>query len=341
MQPYSRVLLLISIVFLALIQTGNAQAYAEGQRFVFRAKMGVLAVPPQTSIDISLSYETPFGLTLGEPVDVETILEGDANGVTYRPATLTFMPGLSVDSATGAVTGIPTGDEGAAYAIAVEAVKDGKVVATTEVLERILREPLRVEVVPDDILLTAGDDFPSEGTAATASGGDPDTIGWSLESAPAWLAIKPGITAREVHLARADGVEMTPSSPTVVTLVVYDAEGREDRSRTFNAGILPAILKLLAEDGAANDQFGYSVALSADGGTALLGMPYDDFDGNTNAGAAYVFRRDGDAWVQQAKLVSEPRGYSGSFGSDVALSADGRTALVGVIFRGMRTLFEG
>jgi hypothetical protein len=43
----------------------------------------------------------------------------------------------------------------------------------------------------------------------------------------------------------------------------------------------------------------FSVALSADGNTALVGDPAD----NGWLGAAYVFTRNGDVWSQQAKLV--------------------------------------
>ena len=46
--------------------------------------------------------------------------------------------------------------------------------------------------------------------------------------------------------------------------------------------------KLTASDGAASDQFGYSVSISSDGTTALIGAIYDD-DKGTNSGSAYVF----------------------------------------------------
>ncbi len=45
---------------------------------------------------------------------------------------------------------------------------------------------------------------------------------------------------------------------------------------------------------------GYSIALSSDGNTAIVGGPLD----NSNAGAAWVFTRGGGLWTQQgAKLV--------------------------------------
>jgi len=76
-------------------------------------------------------------------------------------------------------------------------------------------------------------------------------------------------------------------------------------------------------------RFGREVALSADGETALVSGTYDD----DSAGAAWVFRRSGSGWVQQARLTAEGQVGSGEvgpghFGRALALSADGDTALV-------------
>jgi hypothetical protein len=73
--------------------------------------------------------------------------------------------------------------------------------------------------------------------------------------------------------------------------------------------------------------FGASVALSANGDTALIGG-----FGDKSTGAAWVFVRSGATWVQQAKIVgSEGEGWfsGGGAGVSVALSAEGNTALIG------------
>lgn len=78
---------------------------------------------------------------------------------------------------------------------------------------------------------------------------------------------------------------------------------------------------------------GASVALSADGSTAIVGAPYDDWNGNGSGdggvGAAWVFTRSGTVWTQQQKLAGT--GYTGNPGQgwSVALSGDGNTAIVG------------
>jgi hypothetical protein len=72
---------------------------------------------------------------------------------------------------------------------------------------------------------------------------------------------------------------------------------------------------------------GWSVALSGDGNTALMGGPHD----NNSAGAAWVFTRSGSTWTQQGiKLVGTGAvGPNVWQGWTVALSADGNTAMVG------------
>ncbi len=83
--------------------------------------------------------------------------------------------------------------------------------------------------------------------------------------------------------------------------------------------------RLIASDGAAEDLFGVSVALSGD--TALVGAPYHDFGGNIDQGSAYVFARSGTTWSQQARLTASDGAAHDWFGTSVALS--GSTALVG------------
>ncbi len=83
--------------------------------------------------------------------------------------------------------------------------------------------------------------------------------------------------------------------------------------------------QLAASDGAADDQFGHSVALWGD--RALVGAYMHDFGANNNQGSAYVFTRSGASWSQQAELTASDGAASDLFGISVVLSGD--TALVG------------
>jgi hypothetical protein len=91
-----------------------------------------------------------------------------------------------------------------------------------------------------------------------------------------------------------------------------------------SAGIWVQRAKLTAADGAADDRFGAAVTLSGD--VALVGAPNDD-DKGYNSGAAYVFERTPNGWVQRAKLTASDGGTTYYFGTSVGLS--GATAIVG------------
>ena len=71
---------------------------------------------------------------------------------------------------------------------------------------------------------------------------------------------------------------------------------------------------------------GQSVALSADGNTALIGAPAD----GEYTGSAFVFTRSGSTWTQQGgRLTGGGTIGEAWFGESVALSSDGNTALIG------------
>jgi lipocalin len=70
---------------------------------------------------------------------------------------------------------------------------------------------------------------------------------------------------------------------------------------------------------------GWSVSLSSDGNTAIVGGP----DDNNRIGAAWVYARSGSVWTQQSKLVGTGAIGAAQQGSGVSLSSDGNTAIVG------------
>jgi hypothetical protein len=81
---------------------------------------------------------------------------------------------------------------------------------------------------------------------------------------------------------------------------------------------------------ATDDSFGYSVAISADGNTALIGA----VNRNAGQGNAYVFVRSADDWVQEGDALASHSGSAGdNFGLSVSLSGDGNTALIGAVGR--------
>ena len=95
-----------------------------------------------------------------------------------------------------------------------------------------------------------------------------------------------------------------------------------------------------ASNTAAGDNFGQSVALSADGSTLVVGALGEDsaatgINGNqadnlaTNSGAVYVYTRSGTTWSQEAYVKASNTGTQDQFGFSLALSGDGSTLAVG------------
>lgn len=77
--------------------------------------------------------------------------------------------------------------------------------------------------------------------------------------------------------------------------------------------------KLLPLDGDAGDVFGLSVSLGSDVG--VIGAYLDDQSG-TDAGAAYMFRRTGQTWIQEQKLTASDGKSNDGFGNAVAYFGD-------------------
>jgi hypothetical protein len=100
---------------------------------------------------------------------------------------------------------------------------------------------------------------------------------------------------------------------------------------------------LKASNTGANDEFGYSVAVSGDtvvvGATgeasSTTGVNSLPNESASSSGAAYVFTRSGTSWSQQAYLKASNTGEYDYFGSSVAVSGD--TVVVGAYWEASST----
>lgn len=132
-----------------------------------------------------------------------------------------------------------------------------------------------------------------------------------------------------------------------------NAGGCQASNSTFTATeMIKAIGYTKASNGEAFDNFGWSIALSADGKTLAVGAPAEDSkaigpngeqsnNDSTNSGAVYIFTVENGAWVQQAYLkasnTEQPNLNSkrflanDRFGYRVALSNDGNTLAVSAL----------
>ena len=99
-----------------------------------------------------------------------------------------------------------------------------------------------------------------------------------------------------------------------------------------------AYLKPFASSGV-GPGFGGALAVSGDGSTIVVGAAHEDNSatginatpnaGNVeNSGAAYVYRRDDNNWIEEAYIKASNTGFQDAFGSAIALSENGNDLLV-------------
>jgi hypothetical protein len=123
-----------------------------------------------------------------------------------------------------------------------------------------------------------------------------------------WRQTPPSIAARVIASAAAIGALACALEPAA-------AQFTQQGPKLVGSGAVGNLI-----------QQGSSVAVSADGNTAIIGGPYD----NSDVGAAWVFTRSNGVWSQQGdKLVGTGRTGQALQGSSVALSADGNTIVMG------------
>lgn len=116
----------------------------------------------------------------------------------------------------------------------------------------------------------------------------------------------------------------------------------------FNGSTWSEQAFIKASNAESNDNFGFSVNLSADGNTLAVGANGEDSSTsgiNTtpdelllNSGATYVFSRSGSTWSEQAYIKASNVGRTDDFGASVSLSNDGNTLAVGAYSESSNTL---
>ncbi len=91
---------------------------------------------------------------------------------------------------------------------------------------------------------------------------------------------------------------------------VYKHEGQKLIERT----------RLTRSGGKGGDLFGHSVAISGD--YAVVGVPGHDIRPLIDNGSAFVYRREGEHWIEQVMLVADDHGGGDEFGYSVGIDGD-------------------
>ena len=234
--------------------------------------------------------------------------------ITFALFFLLCMLRLSAQSNTVAVGGEATGTGGTASFTAGEVFYTYKTGATGSSTDGVQQN-----YTPTIISFTPASGAP--GTLVTITGTDLNglsafTIG--------------GVAAITVSNTGETLVGMVMPGAATGTVGVTTPGGSATSAGTFTAQNTPFPIaqqgtKLTASNDLLTPGKGWSVALSADGTTALVGGYYD----NNGAGATWVYTRTGNTWTQQTKLIGTGNSGNAWQGFSVALSADGNTAIVG------------
>jgi hypothetical protein len=154
--------------------------------------------------------------------------------------------------------------------------------------------------------------------------GGPDNWGLVTELTPVYTSYPP----------EGFGASVAVDSDLAVVSAHLDDEGGTDAGAVYlfardqgGPDSWGQVTKMMAEDPAPGDYFGYSVSV---GGDAVVAGTLQDDDGGEDSGSAYLFLRDtggGDSWGQAAKMVASDAAALDWFGCQVAV--DDGVAVVG------------
>jgi len=164
----------------------------------------------------------------------------------------------------------------------------------------------------------------------TAAG---DRFGFDLSLSADGNTLAVGAPTEDSDAAGINGDESNDSAPDSGAVYLFARSGTNWSQQAY----------VKASNTEAGDAFGNTVALSGDGNTLAIAAWAEDSNAigvngtqldnlAPQSGAVYVFARSGSSWSQQAYVKASNTGVGDRFGSDLSLSADGGTLVVGAVF---------
>jgi len=108
---------------------------------------------------------------------------------------------------------------------------------------------------------------------------------------------------------------------TLFLINIFSVVGSKDLTKSWKE-----VQKIKPHDGQADSLFGAGVYVNEN--RAIIGAYADDEMGN-EAGAAYIYKRDGNTWIEEAKLTAFDANYDDMFG--ISTCIEGNYAIVGSI----------
>jgi len=165
--------------------------------------------------------------------------------------------------------------------------------------------------------------------------GDGDQFGFSVSLSDEGNTLAVGANAEDSGAKGINGDQNDNSMQSAGAAYIYVRSGTTWTQQAY----------VKAPNTAANVQFGYSVALSADGNTfavssfdeggssrAVINGPNGPFpQGRNGTGAIYVYTRSGSTWTLQSYLKASNAENGDSLGVIVSISDDGNTIAGGIL----------
>jgi hypothetical protein len=162
-----------------------------------------------------------------------------------------------------------------------------------------------------------GNTWAEDGYLKASNPGADDSFGERVTVSADGLRVAVGATAEDSSIG---GINSVPNDSSASTGAVYVfRHGETGWSEEAYVKPLSTI---------SNDLFGSSISLSADGSVLAIGAD-SDVSMTLSPGRAYVFRRTGSVWTEEATLFARDKGPADYFGDSLSLSADGNTLAVG------------
>jgi len=164
------------------------------------------------------------------------------------------------------------------------------------------------------VLIRSGTVWGQQAYVKASNTGADDNFGFSVALSADGNTLAVGAPLEDSNATGIDGAQGDNNAPDAGAVYVFTRSGVTWSQQAY----------VKASNTAADDQFGFSVALSADGSTLAVGAI-----GSASQGATYVFTRSGVTWSQQAIVTGVNTEAADDFGSSVSLSGDGNTLAVG------------
>ncbi len=281
----------------------------------------------------------PYEDTQASDAGAAYILEREGTGPWHQVAKLLAGDGAASDrfgyavsiSGDRVIVGAYGHDAGASNAGAAYVFERNGSGAWTQVVKLMASDPAEYDEFGWSVSINGdraivGADSKDDGAGAAYV--------FERDGAGAWTQVAK-LLAGDREAGDAFGYSVSINRDRAVVGAEAEDTGGEDAGAAYiferdGAGAWNQVVKLLANDIAANDEFGFSVSLEGD--RTIVGADEKAAGDEDEAGAAYIFERNGSGiWSQTAKLQASDASYDAAVGNSVSLSGD--RAIVGAFSR--------